>query len=608
MISTTDYIGQLVPQQCHNSLTPEAIKEIKSHISKDLNNHIQVAILVASTNALKIQAAKTCVESWLLESLGNKWEIEVTAFDVASEIDEQPHGLDQTIFGASNRLKNMKLELTKKNIGNLNTLFFMVSLENGLMYEKIPTIKNPQIFAALDGMVWVDRCIVVGEIWFHQEQWKFNAISEGVTTPLDTVILSEKSNWSKTAEYFIAEKYGFNAKDWHTNISGKSRQTIMIELIKNAFGLPYSIKIPIAVSNFKNDVYHKYITEPINFFSSVEINEMLLGEKQTGSHDDSKLWRGIYTTIGQPNKPGADGKNPPNSNGPILTEDLLVGYFDKISGQDVLHIVLLWDKPEEGSNSIGWVLPGKRDRAYDKDKGDISIEDANYSLVEKEIKCDRTNIAYHFIVGYFDDRKREQHMKSSGFVSFVLLNEKPELVPGHKIGIPMNGLIQLVRHEITIPRYPEMGESFSLIRNHDSLLLNILETTKFYHIMNKIKIAQAKWRELLKSGPTSKRPQLSEFDIGYDCPICMELLVDSRMICSNGHTICGSCSKQVYLFCPECRSPVLQQWIPNRSLDQIIQNRYPYEYGKRYHELLGHNPLTWKNDAAFNGTHIQYFF
>lgn len=83
---------------------------------------------------------------------------------------------------------------------------------------------------------------------------------------------------------------------------------------------------------------------------------------------------------------------------------------------------------------------------------------------------------------------------------------------------------------------------------------------------------------------------MSEFDIGYDCPICMELLVDSRTVCSNGHTICDDCSKQINLFCPECRSSLLQQSIPNRALDQIIQNRYPYEYAKKYHELLGHDP------------------
>lgn len=421
MISTTDYIGQLFPQYHYDDkitkLTPETLREIRSYVTKDMNK--QIIIFVASTNSLKIQAAKICVESWLLEIFGSsdKWKIEINGFESASEIDEQPHGFEQTELGASNRLKNMKLGLSKNNIRNFHTLSILVSLENGIMCERIhsPTIKNSEIFVTDNNIVWVDRCIVVGEIWFHEKQWKLGAISEGVTTPFDAVILSKQNNWTQTAGFFIAKNYGFNAKDWHISISGKSRQTIMMELIKSAFGLPYSVQIPTAISNFKDDVYHKYNTEPINFFSSVEINEMLFGEKQTESHDDSKLWRGIYATIGQPSKPGTDGKNPANSNGPILTENLLVGYFDTINGQDVLHIVLLWAKPEEGSNSIGWVLPGKRDRAYDKDKGDISVEDANYSLVEKEINCDRSNIAYHFIVGYFDDRKREQRMKSSGF-------------------------------------------------------------------------------------------------------------------------------------------------------------------------------------------------
>jgi hypothetical protein len=80
-----------------------------------------------------------------------------------------------------------------------------------------------------------------------------------------------------------------------------------------------------------------------------------------------------------------------------------VGYFDEIDRQDVLHIVLLWSKNNDEYTEEGWVLPGKRDRAYEKKKGDISVEDANYSLIEKEINVDRKNIICHSVMGYFDD-------------------------------------------------------------------------------------------------------------------------------------------------------------------------------------------------------------
>lgn len=598
-------LGQLVkPLETHRKLSIEKINEIREHLN--VSNEI-IEIYVTSKNSLKIQAAVSAVVCWVTELLGhNKFKYQSEGFEVSSDIDEQPHGLENTLYGADNRLNNMKIELSMRN--DFNTLCILVSLENGLNCEQVSNVKNPEIFL-VDGKVWVDRCIVVGELWFKNKAIPFDAISEGVTTPKDAVALSEQSNWTKTAGFFIAEKYGFNAKDWHAGMCGKNRQTIMEETIKTSLGLPCSILFPNNNTDFKSDVYHQYTTESIDFFCPNEISEMIVNEKQS-QNIDSHMWRDYYQTIGHPIKPGADGKNPSNSVGIILTEDIIVGYFDKINNQDILHIILLWAKPEEGVSSLGWALPGKRDRAYDKKSGDISVEDANYSLIEKEIGCDRSNIAYHFIIGYFDDRKREQRMKSSGFVSFILLDKKPELISGQRIGIPVNGLIKLIKHEITIPRYSQDNVSFGLIRNHDSLLLNIMETTKFCHIMNKIKIAQAKWRELVEIDTRATRPDLPEFDTGYDCSICMELIVDSKIICDNGHSICGACSKTLYstknCFCPICRSILLPEAIPNRILEHIVQNQYPKIYAERYSQLVGSEPISWKNDSIFNGSHIQY--
>ena len=610
----TETLGQLIfPIITKQELSVKQNNEIK----KCLNATNQmIEVYVTSKNALKINATTSAISSWLSELLGSnrdKFKSQIEGFEVSSDIDEQPHGFDHTTNGALNRLRNMKTELSKRNDNGM--LRILVSLENGLIREQHSCIKNPQTFMIDNSQnhVWIDRCIVVGEIWFQDSMIPFSAISEGVTTPKDAVILSENSNWTKTAGFFIAEKYNFNAKDWHADICGKNRQTIMEETIKTALGLSSAeVVLTNSSQKFKSDVYHQYATESIDFFCLSEISQMLLDEKQD-QNTESYIWRDYYKTITHPSKPGADGKNPSNSVGIILTEDIIVGYFDRINNQDILHIILLWAKPEEGSTALGWVLPGKRDRAYDKNKGDISVEDANYSLIEKEIGCSRSNIAYHFIIGYFDDRKREQRMKSSGFVSFILLDKKPELIASQQIGIPMNGLIRLVKHEITIPHHSQSksGETFGLIRNHDSLLLNITETTKFYHIMNKIKIVQAKWRELCRTNPNAKRPDLPEFDTGYDCPICMELIVDSKIICKNGHSICGYCSRTVYAMnnskCSECRTDMIPGGgIPNRTLEHIVQNQYPKTYSERYSQLHDAAPETWKNDAMFNGTHVQY--
>jgi len=605
-------------------LTVTETRDIKRIIAElgGMTNRL-VEVFVTSQNALKVQAAKSAVTAWIQELFKHDhgWKIVEKGFESPSEIDEQPHSINYTKLGATNRLHNMKNELSKLGLIHKNTdgvVRVLVSLENGLMLENVPNVKNPNTFALHEqsdeqnNAVWVDRCVEVGEIWFQDKMWCMTAISQGVTTPANEVLSSEKSAWTKTAGAFIAEKYGYNAKDWHGSICGKGRQTIMEELTKSAFGLPYSISIPQQKSNFIPEVYHQYVTESVDFFASAEVHKMLLDEKQNSSSNDAIMWRDYYSTISQPNKMGADGINPPNSNGVIITEDLLVCYFDQVGDQDVLHAILVWAKPEEGLVANGWVLPGKRDRAYDKNKGDISIEDADFSLVEKEIHVNRSEVAYHFVIGYFDDRKREQRMKSSGFVSFVLLDKKPELIPGVRIGLPMNALLQLVRHEIAIPRYPQSSEMYNLIRNHDSLLLNIFETTKFYHIMDKMKIVQAKWRDLLKTNPEAKRPTLSEFDTGYDCQICSELLINTTIICKNGHCICGLCTEKIRStnnpVCPNCRRPILSENIPNRILEEIIQKQYPAQYAERHNQVFGQQPQTWKNDATFNGNHIQYRF
>jgi len=204
-------------------------------------------------------------------------------------------------------------------------------------------------------------------------------------------------------------------------------------------------------------------------------------------------------------------------------------------------------------------------------------------------------------LGYFDDRKREQRMKSSGFVSFVLLNKKPQLVSHKRIGIPLNGLMQLARREIVIPcDYSASSAKYGLIRNHDSLLLSIFNTTKFYHVMNKIKMNRTK----------NDIHSFSEFDVGYECQICMEILVETKIICENGHSVCGKCCsvlKNIYLAnCHICRKDILSSPISNIVLEEIIQNRYPKQYAERYHLLTNQEPITWKNDPVFNGSYVQY--
>lgn len=607
-----NFLGQLVPALCNQGFSYKDAGHLKNLVNeKGGLQGRRVEVFVTSQNAMKVQAAKNSIQTWLTALFKTALlDIHVQGFGVFSNIDEQPHGEVHTRTGALNRLKNMKNELLstrqldhRQKDGVLRVL---VSLENGIMKERVHVLNNPEIFKNPDETVWVDRCIETGEIWFEGQQWEFSAISEGVTAPKNEVELSLKSGWAKTAGSFISGQYGWNAQDWHGGIAGKGRQRIMEELSLVALGLPYTLPLPQNGEEFKPNVYHDYVSEEMQFFVPKEIANVK-------NNEDLAMWREYYADIPQPNKPGPDGVHPTYSCSLVLTEDVLVGYFDEVfdpiakEKKDVLHIIMLWSS-EEGKDS-GWILPGKRDRAYDKNKGDISVEDANYSLIEKEIGVDRSQIAYHFILGYFDDRKREQRMKTSGFISFVLLNEKPPLKQEKMVGLPLNGLVQLAKREIHIP--PPLNREAGcgyMGRNHDSLILSVIETTKFYHTMEKVKIAQASWREKTKVNPQSARPGISELNPALECPVCMDLLVGAKVICSSGHTICELCLRILQQApnstCPECREMIVRA-IPNLALENVAQSLSPQKYAERYKDLHKQEPRSWKQDPAFNGMEIQ---
>ncbi len=226
-MQASNFLGQIIPITTYQGLTQNQSLAI-SEVCK--NPKIQV--LVASANALKIEAARKAVTIWAQTHINNP-TVEVKGFDVSSEIDEQPHGYEYTLEGAKNRLSNLK----KHDSAPANVLRVLVSMENGLFKEQVKNLHNSEIFKNNDNTVWIDRCVVVAQIIFNQQKWDSQSVSVGVTTPKDCVELAEKEKWQKTAGSFIAEKYKWNAKDWHGSIAGKGRQFIMEEAILSAFGL-----------------------------------------------------------------------------------------------------------------------------------------------------------------------------------------------------------------------------------------------------------------------------------------------------------------------------------------------------------------------------------
>lgn len=228
-VTGSNFLGQIIPTESNQGLSGIDNKDIFT-----LCQGRKIQVFVGSANGLKVEAAKKAVEIWARNFLTDP-VINIQGFDVPSGINEQPNGSKNTMTGAVNRLLALKENV--KNILDNDLLTVYVSMENGLIPEVVHNLRNPETFLLKDKFAYVDRCIIVGHVVLKNKLWPFTSVSVGVTTPRECVELAEKSNWSKTAGSFIAEKYQWNPKDWHGSIAGKSRQTIMEEAILLALGL-----------------------------------------------------------------------------------------------------------------------------------------------------------------------------------------------------------------------------------------------------------------------------------------------------------------------------------------------------------------------------------
>jgi len=661
-----EYLGQLVPNTYGTSYnkyaTNKMMKPITDMINANLSDDVVVEVYVTSKNKMKMEAASKSVVQFV-NALFPKKNVDITSkgYGVKSDVDEQPHTIEYTYKGASNRMDNMIVELCKENI-TIETkdgvLRVLISLENGIMSEVVNDLKNPKVFATVGACAYVDRCCERCQIWYDGKIIHLYAISEGVTTPIAAVTKSSDSNWTKTAGFFISQEYGWPDADWHGPICGKGRTQIMQEMCNSVFFKAFDfngsasncttttttgaaagtaegstsgykrtayeaqIEVPLAKLNVV-DTHLSYNNQMVNLHTSTEIDDMLEEEKKIGfTHivdvkEDSNVsfWRNhCDKNIPQPSKinekgelkrmNAEDGSTLIHNSGPVLTEDVIVGFFEKNThpttgeANDVLHIVLLYVDQ-------GLVLPGKRDRGYAPKNSDVSIKDANYSLVEKEIGLPRSNMVVNMVVGIFDDRKREERMKTTSVMSFVLLNKKPELIPGKRIAVPMNALRALVNNQISVHVQDEENTQAKLIRNHDSLLAAVFDSSSFYDIMDKVKHMHIKYKTLLRNNPEANYPSMPDFDNMFECPICMDLVVEAVCCCGNGHIACHSCVTQLNReLCPSCRGRIQITRIP--LFDQIVKKQYTKLYNERYELIKRSKPLSWFDDPAFNGKYIYY--
>ena len=81
----------------------------------------------------------------------------------------------------------------------------------------------------------------------------------------------------------------------------------------------------------------------------------------------------------------------------------------------------------------------------------------------------------------------------------------------------------------------------------------------------------------------------------YDCPVCLELMVEPRVFKECGHSVCGYCESEITNrdklgFCPTCK--LESSTIPNYSMKSILEEIYPEEY-KQIQQIQLFESFPW---------------
>lgn len=233
-MNSSTYLGQVVPTELYGDPIPAP------NLKAIFGEEEDIYVYIASKTLLKHIDSATAIYKWV-EHYFPSATIVCQGSDVPSEVNEQPIGLEQTTLGAANRMKNLTKKLLTTKL--CNGFQILISMENGLIAEKVPNLKNPTIFEipGVKSSAWVDRCVVLVKIWRNAREWQGEAISKGITAPVACVERARETDWSKTAGSFIQETYKLDAKDWHKEMAGISREQLISDTVlaalKNSISL-----------------------------------------------------------------------------------------------------------------------------------------------------------------------------------------------------------------------------------------------------------------------------------------------------------------------------------------------------------------------------------
>ncbi len=169
----------------------------------------QIHIIVASTKEIKISATKQFFKN--SSNFVNK-KITIERVKAASNIAEQPIGLDNAILGARNRIANAKKITPQVTSADISTYY--VAIENFFSEPKAGI--NPS-----------DLAIVVIE---SPSAKQYTYLSEGVEidpkiynlVAAPTNLAKDGTGANSTVGEYLAATYKINDADWFAFVTGKS--------------------------------------------------------------------------------------------------------------------------------------------------------------------------------------------------------------------------------------------------------------------------------------------------------------------------------------------------------------------------------------------------
>jgi adenine phosphoribosyltransferase len=206
-----------------NQLNLVSCVEIKSSGRKLLN------VYVATTNNAKLTAVyEACLRRRFSSTTYQIYEVHSVS-GISSGVPEQPFGLNQTIQGAKNRLKQCK-EIVLKQKGSISeTEDIFIAIENGIHKARDgPTYK--------DGDAYYDVPVVVvesphfdldynykGRFLDTHSGWSWLKIPEEYNDLIEKSLIYQNVTFGSLLE----KKLGLS--DWHKVVSGKPRKDYIVE-------------------------------------------------------------------------------------------------------------------------------------------------------------------------------------------------------------------------------------------------------------------------------------------------------------------------------------------------------------------------------------------